>query len=75
MKYWEIIADNLSKAVGVGAVSQLWTRAGERSGLLTRIAATESVSLCVLMKTDVVAGTRYVYSFLTAKAARSRTIQ
>jgi hypothetical protein len=31
-------------------VSQRLTPTGERSGLQTRIAATESVSLCVLMK-------------------------
>jgi len=50
MKYWEIIADNLSKADGVGAVSQRLIPTGERSGLLTRIAATESGSLCGPMK-------------------------
>jgi hypothetical protein len=33
----------------VGAVSQLLIRRGERSGLLTRIATTESVSLCARM--------------------------
>jgi hypothetical protein len=36
-EYWEIIADNLSKAGGVGAVYQPWIRAGERSGLQMRI--------------------------------------
>ena len=45
VKYWEIIADNLSKAGWswgcVSAVDSL----GEKSSLLTRIAATESVSL------------------------------
>jgi hypothetical protein len=45
MNYCEIIADNLSKA-GVGAVSQPWVLAGGRSSLLTRIAMTESGSLC-----------------------------
>jgi hypothetical protein len=35
MKYWEIIADNLSKAAGVRAVSQPWILAGEQSSLLT----------------------------------------
>jgi hypothetical protein len=50
MKYSEIIADNLSKAGWSWAASQLWTRAGERSSSLMRIAGTESVSLCVLMK-------------------------
>ena len=39
VKYWEIIADNLSKPVGVGAASQPWIRGGKRSSLLTRIAA------------------------------------
>jgi len=33
-----------------GNVSQRWIPTGERSGLLTRIAAMESVSLCVRMK-------------------------
>jgi hypothetical protein len=50
VKYWEIIADNLSKAGGVGAVSQRLIPKGERSGLLTRIAATESVWLCERIK-------------------------
>jgi hypothetical protein len=45
-----IIADNLSKAVGVGAVSQSLIPTGEQSGLLTLIATTESVSLCERMK-------------------------
>ena len=34
----------------VRAVSQPWILAGEQSGLLTCIAATESVSLCEQMK-------------------------
>jgi hypothetical protein len=34
VKPWEIIADNLSKPVGVGAVSQPLIPTGERSGLL-----------------------------------------
>jgi hypothetical protein len=43
VKYWEIIADNLSKAkVGVGAVSQPWIPTGEQSGSLMRIRATKS---------------------------------
>jgi hypothetical protein len=50
VQYWEIIADDLSKAVGVGAASQPWILAGERSGLLTHIGATESVSLCEPMR-------------------------
>ena len=47
MKQWEIIADTLSKA---GATSQRWIVRIARSSLLTHIAATESVSLCVPMK-------------------------
>jgi hypothetical protein len=39
-----------AKPVGVGAASQPWIATGERSGLLTHTAMTESVSLCVLMK-------------------------
>jgi hypothetical protein len=43
MKYWEVIADNLSKAgFSWGCVSAV-DSAGRRSGLPTRIAATESV--------------------------------
>ena len=54
MKYWEIIADNLSKAgfsrgLGLGIVSS-----GRTIWMLTRIAAKESVSFCVPMKTDCV---------------------
>jgi hypothetical protein len=45
VKYWEIIAHNLSKAGWSWAVSQRLIPAGERSGLQTRNAATESVSL------------------------------
>jgi len=45
-----IIADNLSKAGwSWGCVSAIDSN-GRRSGLLTRIATTESVSLCVRMK-------------------------
>jgi hypothetical protein len=50
VKYWEIIADNLSKAGFSWAVLQPWIATGERSGLLMRIAMTESVSLCVPRK-------------------------
>jgi hypothetical protein len=50
VKYWEIIADNLSKAGWSWGTSQRWILAGERSGLLTRIATTESVSLRTPMK-------------------------
>ena len=39
-----------AKPVGVGAVSQRLIPTGERSGLQTRIATTESVSLCVRRK-------------------------
>jgi hypothetical protein len=49
MKYWEIIADNLDDIGWSLAGCQLWTATGEQSGLLTRI-ATESISLCALMK-------------------------
>ena len=48
-RYWEIIADNLSKA-GAWAGSQLSTLKDEPSGLLTRIATMESDSLCVRIK-------------------------
>jgi hypothetical protein len=50
VKYWEIIADNLSKAGGVGAGSQRSILADGQSGLLTHIATAGSVSLCVRMK-------------------------
>jgi len=51
VKYWEIIADNLSKAgAGVGAAPQPWILAVEQSSLLTRIATTANASLCVRMK-------------------------
>jgi hypothetical protein len=50
MKCWEIIADNLDKAGwSLGCVSALDAQGG-RSGLLPRIAVTESVTLCVRMK-------------------------
>jgi len=45
MKFWETIADNLSKAGWSWAASQLWIFAGEQRSLLTRIAGMESVSL------------------------------
>jgi hypothetical protein len=50
MQYWQIITDNLSKPVGAGAVCQPLSFRGGRSGLLTRIVAMGSVSLCVRMK-------------------------
>ena len=43
-------ADNLSKAVGVRVASRRLIPTVERSGLQMRIATTESVSLCVQMK-------------------------
>jgi hypothetical protein len=50
MKYWEIIADRLSKAGwSLGWVSAVDSQ-GERSGLQTHIATTESVLLRVRMK-------------------------
>jgi len=47
---WEITADNLSNARWSWAASQRLIPTGERSGLLTRTAATENVSLCARMK-------------------------
>jgi hypothetical protein len=38
------------RRLGVGAVSQPSIHEAAQSGLLTHIAATQSVSLCVLMK-------------------------
>jgi hypothetical protein len=50
VKYWEIIADNLSQAGwSWGCISAVDSK-GEQSLLLTRIAAMESVSLCVRIK-------------------------
>jgi len=51
MKYWEIIADNLIKAGGSWVVSERLIPMDEQSGLRTRIAVMESVSLCRRMKT------------------------
>jgi hypothetical protein len=50
VKYWEIIADNLTKAGWSWGCVPALDSAGERSGLLTHIATTESVSFCVRMK-------------------------
>jgi hypothetical protein len=50
LKYWEIIADNLSKAASSWAVSLRLISTGERSGLQTLIAATESVWVSERMK-------------------------
>jgi hypothetical protein len=50
VKYWEIIADNLSKAGwSWGCVSAVNSQ-GEQPGLLTRTAMTISASLSVRMK-------------------------
>jgi hypothetical protein len=46
VKYWEIIADNLSKAGWSWAALQRLIAMGEQSGLLTRIATMGSRSLC-----------------------------
>jgi hypothetical protein len=47
MKYWEIIADNLSKAGwSWGCVSAIDSN-GERSGLWTHIATMEGALLCM----------------------------
>jgi hypothetical protein len=45
VKYWKIIADNPSKASATSAGSQRLIPTGERSGLLTRTAATEDALL------------------------------
>jgi hypothetical protein len=50
VKYWEIIADNLSKLLVVGAASQRLIPTGERSGLPTFTAMTESGTLRMPMK-------------------------
>jgi hypothetical protein len=52
MKYWEIIADKLKKAGWSWAGSQRLIPTGEQSLLQTRTATTESVSLCVQMKSS-----------------------
>jgi hypothetical protein len=49
-KYWETIADRLSKAGWSWGCVSAMIPTGEQSGLLTRIATTESVSSCALMK-------------------------
>jgi hypothetical protein len=50
VKYWEIIADNLSKLLVVGAASQRLIPTGERSGLPTFTAMMESGTLRMPMK-------------------------
>jgi hypothetical protein len=53
MKYWEIIADNLSEAGrSWGCVSHDAVSTGKRSGLLTLIAVVESASLSTGMKSS-----------------------
>jgi hypothetical protein len=47
-----------AKPDGAGAASQRLILRGEQSGLQTRTAMMESVSLCVPMKVDCVCGTR-----------------
>jgi hypothetical protein len=42
VKYWEIIADNLSKAGWSWAASEHWIPAGEQSGLSMRLALAKS---------------------------------
>jgi phospholipase C len=50
VKYWEIIADNLSKAGWSWGVFQPWIAKGEQSGSLTPIATMEGVSSHIRMK-------------------------
>ncbi len=50
VRYWEIIADNLSKAGWSWAVSQPLIPTGKRSGLRMRTAMTVNASLCTLMR-------------------------
>jgi len=47
---WEIIADNLSKAGWSWGCVSAFDLEGRTIWMLTRIAETESVSLCVRMK-------------------------
>jgi hypothetical protein len=50
LAFHESLATISAKPGGVGAASQQWIPTGEQSLLLTRIATTESVSLCMSMK-------------------------
>jgi hypothetical protein len=50
VKFWELIADKLSKAGWSLGWSQPWILKVERSGLLTRIATMDSGSLRERMK-------------------------
>jgi hypothetical protein len=51
-KYWEIIADNLSKAGWSWGCVAAVNSQGERSGLLSRIAVMESGSLRAAIKSS-----------------------
>jgi hypothetical protein len=53
VKYWEIIADNLSKPDGVGAAFRPLIVRGGQSGLLTRIAMMESVTSYAQIKNSL----------------------
>jgi len=67
VKYWKAGLPTISrKPVGVRATFQRLIPTGEQSGLLTHIAATESVSLCARMKADGVSGTGIGDSLLAA---------
>jgi len=50
VKYWEIIAADLSKPVGAWATGQPLIPKGEQSGLSMLTAPMGSVTLCVQMK-------------------------
>jgi hypothetical protein len=52
VKYCAIIADRLGKVGWTLGESQPLILSGERSGLLTRTATTESALLCMLMKSS-----------------------
>jgi hypothetical protein len=49
-RYWEIIADNLSKCGWSWGVCQQWICEGDGSGLLMRFGAKENASSCAQMK-------------------------
>jgi hypothetical protein len=50
VKYWKSSLTISAKPVEVGVAFQRLIPTGERSGLLTRTATTENVSLCERMK-------------------------
>jgi hypothetical protein len=58
VKYWEIIADNLSKAGWSWGCVATVDFNGRTIFVATHITTTESVSLCTRMKADRVRGTR-----------------